>query len=226
MKNILIIEDEKNVLDIMEAYLVKEGYNVMKATRGEEGLEIFKRLDFQLIILDLMLPGISGEEVCREIRKISNAHIFILTAKSSLEDRVEGFNIGADEYLIKPFSPREIVARVNAVFRRINKAYENQLIFDSGNLIIDNDRKAVEVRGNRVDLTPNEFNILYELAINKGVVLSREKLIEKVFGMDFDGFDRTIDVHIKNLRKKIEENSREPKYVITVYKTGYKFGGA
>ncbi|MDT8716008.1 response regulator transcription factor [Clostridium sp. 19966] len=226
MKNILIIEDEKNVLDIMEAYLVKEGYNVMKATRGEEGLEIFKRLDFQLIILDLMLPGISGEEVCREIRKISNAHIFILTAKSSLEDRVEGFNIGADEYLIKPFSPREIVARVNAVFRRINKAYENQLIFDSGNLIIDNDRKVVEVRGNRVDLTPNEFNILYELAINKGVVLSREKLIEKVFGMDFDGFDRTIDVHIKNLRKKIEENSKEPKYVITVYKTGYKFGGA
>ena len=226
MNNILIIEDEESVAEVMKAYLEKEGYRVKHTTRGLQGLELFKSGSFKLIILDLMLPDISGEEVCKRIREISDVHIFMLTAKGALEDRIEGFQIGADEYLVKPFSPRELTARVNALFRRISANHtSSDLSFDQGNLVINYDQRIVKVNGQEVPFTPNEFNILYELAVNKGKVLSREWLIDKVFGMDFDGYDRTIDVHIKNIRKKIEKDTKNPKYIITVTKAGYKFGG-
>lgn len=226
MNNILIIEDEERVSEVLKAYLEKEGYKVYCTTSGLKGIEIAKSVDMELIILDLMLPDISGEEVCKIIRKGSDVHVFMLTAKGALEDRIEGLNIGADEYLVKPFSPRELTARVNALFRRLGtETKASSLIFDDGRLLVDYDKRVVKANQEEIPFTPNEFDILYALIINKGNVLSREQLIDKVFGLDFDGYDRTIDVYIKNIRKKIEEDTRNPKYIITVTKVGYKFGG-
>ncbi|MCM0650492.1 response regulator transcription factor [Clostridium swellfunianum] len=224
MNNILVIEDEVNVSEVIKAYLEKEGYRVYLSNNGLKGLELFNTIDFKLVILDLMLPGISGEEVCRAIREKSQVHIFMLTAKGALEDKIEGLNIGADEYLVKPFSPRELTARVNALFRRINTAEVPELIFDEGRLIIDSDKREVKLEGEDISLTPNEFDILHVLASNRGKVFTREQLIEKTMGYDFEGFDRTIDVHVKNLRKKLKEDRKQPKYIITVFGIGYKFG--
>lgn len=227
MSKILVIEDEVSVLEAIEAYLKKDGYEVKCATRGYKGLELFDAETFDLVILDLMLPDISGEEICAKIREKSSAYVFMLTAKSSLDERIKGLEIGADEYLVKPFSPRELMARVNALFRRLNEpvANPNSLEYDNGNLIIDKERREVIVRGEEIQLTPIEFDILELLSSNQGVVMSRELLIERVLGVDFDGVDRTIDVHIKNIRKKIEEDTKNPKYILTVFKLGYKFGG-
>lgn len=226
MNNILIIEDEEKVSEVLKAYLVKEGYNVYTTAKGHEGIEIFNRMNINLVILDLMLPDINGEEVCKIIRKASDVHIFMLTAKGDLDERIEGLNMGADEYLIKPFSPRELTARVNALFRRLNINDDStNFIYKDGRLSIDYDKRVVKVNGIDVPFTPSEFDILYTLVINKGRVLSREQLIDKLYGMDFDVYDRTVDVHIKNIRKKIEEDTKNPKYIITVMKVGYKFGG-
>lgn len=223
--NILVIEDEKSVSEVIKGYLEREGYNVYLAERGIMGLEIFKEKDIKLVILDLMLPDISGEEICKIIRETSEVYIFILTAKGTLQEKIEGLNIGADEYLVKPFSPRELTARVKALFRRLKREKAEKPIFDDGKLLIDYDKRIVKVKGEEVSFTPNEFDILYTLVLNKGNVLSREQLIDKVFGADFDGYDRTVDVHIKNIRKKIEKDTKNPKYIITVMKVGYKFGG-
>lgn len=225
MNNILIIEDEKEVAQIIKAYLEREGYKVFTTDKGLEGIELFNKVDFKLVILDLMLPDIDGEEICKAIRKVSDdIYIFMLTAKVALSDRIEGLNIGADEYLTKPLSPRELTARVNALFRRVSTVIPQSLLFDNGKLEIDKNSRTVKVKGEIVILTPNEFDILYVLAKNKNCVLTREQLIEKVFGLDFDGSDRTIDVHIKNIRKKIEEDTKYPRYIVTVTKLGYKFG--
>lgn len=224
MNKILIIEDEKSVADVLKAYLEKEGYGVFTTENGLEGIEIFRKEKIDLVILDLMLPDIDGEEVCKVLRRISDVYIFMLTAKSTLSDKIEGLNIGADEYLTKPLSPRELTARVNALFRRVGGNKENILSFDNNKLIIDVDKRLVKLNGEEVNLTPNEFDILYALASSKGKVFSREAIIEKVFGIDFDGSDRSVDVHIKNLRKKIEEDTRSPRYIVTVTKIGYKFG--
>ena len=227
MNKILIIEDEPSVLEAISAYLRKEGYEVYTAERGYKGLEYTEDIAFDLIILDLMLPDISGEEICKRIRAKSNTYIFMLTAKSSLEERIRGLDLGADEYLVKPFSPREIVARVNALFRRIKDIPENKKVvtFNGGELVIDNDKREVRLRGDEIALTPIEFDILTLLSENPGIVLSRETLIDRVLGPDFEGVDRTIDVHIKNIRKKIELDTKNPSYIITVFKLGYKFGG-
>lgn len=225
MNNILIIEDEKSVAEVLKAYLEKEGYGVYTTESGLNGIELFRKEKIDLVILDLMLPDIEGEEVCKILRRISDVYIFMLTAKSTLSDKIEGLNIGADEYLTKPLSPRELTARVNALFRRVSGKKDNVLSFDNGKLIIDDDKKEVKLNGEEISLTPNEFDILHTLALNQGKVFSREAIIERVFGIDFDGSDRIVDVHIKNLRKKIEEDSRSPKYIVTVTKVGYKFGG-
>ncbi|WP_462412183.1 response regulator transcription factor [Neobacillus sp. Marseille-QA0830] len=226
MNSILLIEDEQSVSEVIKAYLVKEGYQVYCALNGMNGINIFRTQPIDLVILDLMLPDISGEEICRIIRQTSDVHIFMLTAKGSLNDRIEGLTIGADEYLIKPLSPRELTARVNALFRRLNGGFHSTgILFDDGNLVIDGEKRAIKVHGDTISFTPNEFDILSALVYNKGNVLSREQLIDKIYGEDFAGFDRTIDVHIKNIRKKIEEDTKNPKYVLTVTKAGYKFGG-
>ena len=224
MNNILIIEDEKSVSEILKAYLEKEGYGVYCTENGLDGIEIFRKEKIDLVILDLMLPDIDGEEVCKILRRISDVYIFMLTAKSTLSDKIEGLNIGADEYLTKPLSPRELTARVNALFRRVDGGKDNILSIDDGKLIIYIDKRMVKLNKEEVNLTPNEFDILYALASNRGKVFTREAIIERVFGIDFDGSDRIVDVHIKNLRKKIEEDSKAPGYIITVTKVGYKFG--
>ena len=193
--------------------------------RSLDGIKLFDKIQFSLVILDLMLPDISGEEVCGILRGISEVNIFMLTAKSTLEDRIQGLNLGADEYLVKPFSPRELTARVNALFRRINMNKFETKVYNNGDLEINYDKRIVKVRGLEISLTPNEFDIVHILSANKGKVFTREKLIERIMGIDFQGFDRTIDVHIKNIRKKIEVDSRNPKYIITVNRIGYKFGG-
>jgi DNA-binding response OmpR family regulator len=224
--NILIIEDEEKVSEILKAYLEKAGYSVYCTTTGMGGIKIFEKIEFNLVILDLMLPDISGEEVCSVLRKMSEVHIFMLTAKSSLEDRIEGLNLGADEYLVKPFSPRELTARVNALFRRLNTNKGEKKIYNNGDFEINYDERIVKVLGKEISLTPNEFDIVHILSSNKGIVFTRDQLIERIMGIDFQGFDRTIDVHIKNIRKKIEEDSRNPKYIVTVTRIGYKFDGA
>lgn len=225
MDNILIIEDEEKVSEILKAYLEKEGYGVYCTTKGMDGIKFFEEKKFGLVILDLMLPDISGEEVCGVLRKISEVHIFMLTAKSSLEDRIEGLNLGADEYLVKPFSPRELTARVNALFRRLNINKEKTKIYSNGELEINYDKRIVKKHGIEISLTPNEFDIVHILSFNQGKIFTRDQLIERIMGIDFQGFDRTIDVHIKNIRKKIEDDSRNPKYIVTVNRIGYKFGG-
>lgn len=224
MNSILIIEDEKSVSDVIKAYLEKEGYLVYSTENGLDGIELFRKERIDLVILDLMLPDIDGEEVCKILRKISDVYIFMLTAKSTLSDKIEGLNIGADEYLTKPLSPRELTARVNALFRRFEEKKENILSFDNNKLVINIDKRSVKLNGEEVNLTPNEFDILYVLASNKGKVFTREAIIERSFGIDFDGSDRIVDVHIKNLRKKIEEDTKSPRYIVTVTKIGYKFG--
>ncbi|HEY5576350.1 MAG TPA: response regulator transcription factor [Clostridiaceae bacterium] len=223
-RNILIIEDEDKVSEVIKAYLQKEGFDVVTASSGLEGIGLFKKNNFQLVILDLMLPDIDGEEVCRILRNMSDVYIFMLTAKVALEDKIEGLNLGADEYLTKPLSPRELTARVNALFRRIGTKEEN-LIFIDSYLSVDNEARVARVSGKEISLTPNEFDILIALIRNRGRVLSREQLIDIVFGIDFEGSDRTVDVHIKNIRKKIEQDTKNPLYIVTVTKSGYKFGG-
>lgn len=223
MNRILLIEDETLVSDVIKKYLEKEGYEVYVTDNGSEALNLFRSLNPAMIILDLMLPDMDGEDICKEIRKESDVYIIMLTAKSSLEEKIEGLGIGADDYLIKPLSPRELVARVNAVFRRLGKEDEDVIIINDGEIVINNEERQVYKKGEAIDLTPNEFDILYTLAKNKGKVFSREMLIEIVFGMDFEGYDRTVDTHIKNIRKKIEEDSKNPKYIHTVVKVGYKF---
>ncbi|MBU3144718.1 response regulator transcription factor [Clostridium sp. CF012] len=224
MNNILIIEDEEKISEILKAYLENAGYIVYCTTKGMEGIKLFEKIEFSLVILDLMLPDISGEEVCSVLRKISEVHIFMLTAKSTLVDRIEGLNLGADEYLVKPFSPRELTARVNSLFRRLNANECETKIYNNGDLEINYEKRTVKARGEEIYLTPNEFDIVHILSSNEGKIFTREKLIERIMGIDFQGFDRTIDVHIKNIRKKIEEDTRNPKYILTVTKIGYKFG--
>ncbi|WML40530.1 response regulator transcription factor [Neobacillus sp. OS1-2] len=226
MNQILLVEDEQSVLGVIKAYLEKAGYLVRSADTGLKGIDLFMAERFDLVILDLMLPDISGEEVCKIVRQTSDVHIFMLTAKGSLNDRIEGLRIGADEYLIKPFSPRELIARVNALFRRLNgRVHSSSVIFDDGNLLIDCSKRTIKVSGAEKSFTPNEFDILRTLVANKGKVLSRDQLIDTLYGEEFNGFDRTIDVHIKNIRKKIEKDTKNPKYIVTVLKAGYKFGG-
>jgi len=187
MNNILIIEDEKSVSEILKAYLEKEGYGVYSTENGLDGIEIFRKEKIDLVILDLMLPDIDGEEVCRILRRISDVYIFMLTAKGTLSDKIEGLNIGADEYLTKPLSPRELTARVNALFRRVGGVKDNVLSIDDDKLIIDIDKRLFKLNKEEVNLTPNEFDILYALASNRGKVFTREAIIERVFGIDFDG---------------------------------------
>lgn len=228
IKTILIVDDEKKILDIVEAYLKKEGFNVFTAMDGEMGFEIFKDNIIHLVVLDLMLPKLSGEEVCERIRAISDIPIIMLTAKTDVEDRIQGLSIGADDYLTKPFSARELVSRVNALLRRSYRGESplaDHIILNGRDLEIDIKKFEVKKKGELVNLTPNEFKILKVLLTNPGQVFTREQLLQNAFGMDFEGFDRTIDTHIKNIRQKIEDNPKKPIYINSIYGVGYKFGG-
>lgn len=227
-RKILVVEDEKNILEVIEAYLLKEGFRVITAEDGEMALELFKTEKIHLIVLDLMLPKLSGEEVCTTIRATSDIPIIMLTAKVDEDDKIEGLTIGADDYITKPFSPRELVSRVKALLRRSyrdSNPLAEKLVFNDGDLEVDIDKMIVRKKRENIYLTSNEFKILSSLLTRPGQVFSREQLIELAFGYDYDGFDRTIDTHIKNIRQKIEDNPKSPNYIITVYGVGYKFGG-
>ncbi|WP_353093485.1 response regulator transcription factor [Tissierella praeacuta] len=224
--NILLVEDEKNISDVINAYLSREKFKVFLAYDGEAALNLFSNNDIHLIILDLMIPKISGEEVCKRVRSISDVPIIMLTAKTHEDDRIEGLSIGADDYVLKPFSPRELISRVKALLRR---AYPNsrpsaeKLSFNNGDLEIEVDKMIVKKNSENINLTTNEFKILLALISNINHVLSRDQLIELSLGFGYEGFDRTIDTHIKNIRQKIENTPRFPEYIHTVYGAGYKF---
>lgn len=224
--NILVVEDEKNISDVIVAYLEKENFNVFISFDGENAIELFNKENIHLVILDLMIPKLSGEEVCKKIRETSNLPIIMLTAKTEEEDKISGLSIGADDYVSKPFSPKELISRVNAILRRTysyNTSQANLLVFNNNDLEIQESSMKVKKAGEEIDLTSNEFKILFVLASNPDQVLSREQLIEASFGHEYEGFDRTIDTHIKNIRHKIENNSKSPKYIQTVYGVGYRF---
>lgn len=223
-ETIIVVEDEGKIADIVKAYLLREGYGVRLAATGTEALEAIGE-PFDAVILDLMLPDMQGEELCRVIRERSEAPIIMLTAKSGEEDRIRGLGIGADDYVVKPFSPRELVARVKAQLRRAGRTKRRTMNFNGGSLRIDLETREVQRGGVPVILTPTEFKILQALAERPGRIFSREQLITIVSGYDFDGSDRTVDAHVKNLRHKIEADSRDPEYIRTVYGTGYKFTG-
>jgi DNA-binding response OmpR family regulator len=220
---ILVVEDEVKIAEIVKAYLEKEGFIVTVASTGQDAISLLKK-GFDLIILDLMLPDIEGEDICRTIRKDSDIPIIMLTAKSEEEDRIRGLGIGADDYVVKPFSPRELVARVKALLRRI-KGSKDVLSFNKGDLTIDSSSFEVKKKGTPVVLTPTEFKLLQCLAKHPGQVFTRLQLVNVILGYDFEGYDRTIDAHIKNIRHKIEDNQKNPEYLKTVYGVGYKFIG-
>ena len=225
---ILVVDDEQKVLNVIEAYLIKEGFEVLTSMDGEDALNIFKNESLHLIILDLMLPKISGEEVCNKIRATSSVPIIMLTAKIEEDSKIEGLAIGADDYITKPFSNRELVSRVKALIRRTyrdNNPLAELLIINNGDLEINIEKKIIKKQGESITLTTNEFKILIALLTNPGQIFSREQLVNKAFGIDYYGFDRTIDTHIKNLRQKIEADSKKPRYIISVYGMGYKFQG-
>ncbi len=228
MNKILVIEDDKKIANILKVYLEDGGFKVIHADKGGEGLDLFLKESPSIVILDLMLPDKKGEELLQEIKEINDTPVILLTAKSAPEERVAGFALGADDYVTKPFNPRELVFRVRAILKRLKKITESPneiLSFNNGTLIIDGNRFEVRKNGEIINLTPTEFKILFTLAVTPEKVFSREELIEKALGYDFDGMDRSIDVHIKNIRHKIENDPKNPELILTVYKVGYKFIG-
>ncbi|MEN8262539.1 MAG: response regulator transcription factor [Nitrospirota bacterium] len=220
---VLVVEDESKIADIVKAYLEKERYNVTVADTGQKAITALKD-GFDLIILDLMLPDMDGEDICQTIRNDSEVPIIMLTAKSEEEERIKGLGIGADDYVVKPFSPRELVARVKALLRR-SKGTREVISFNKGDLVIDSSRFEVSKKGSVVVLTPTEFKLLQCFAERPGQVFTRLQLVNVILGYDFEGYDRTIDAHIKNIRHKVEDNQRTPSYLKTVYGVGYKFIG-
>ncbi len=229
MAKILVIEDELKIQQIIRAYLEKEGFDILLASNGAEGLELTKREKPDLIVLDLMLPLVPGEQILTTVRQTSEIPVIILSAKGSEDERIFGLNIGADDYLVKPFSPRELVARVNAHLRRLktttSATQATVFSFNRQKLQLNPAKHEVYLDNKIINLTPTEFKILLLLAQTPGQVFNRSQLVEQVQGYNYSGFDRTIDSHIKNLRQKIEPNPEEPIFILTVFGLGYKFGG-
>lgn len=228
VKKVLVVDDEPMLLEAVEAYLRKSGYQVFSASDGNEAMQQFYTVKPDMVLLDLMLPCLSGEEVCKAIRRESRIPIIMLTAKVQEEDKISGLNLGADDYITKPFSPRELVARVNSLFRRCGHGIMplfTEMSWNDNDLIVNFDSYTIKKNNVSVNLTPNEFKLFSALAKYPQKTFTREELIEIAFGKDFDGYDRTIDSHIKNLRSKIESDNTIPRYILTVRGVGYKFGG-
>jgi DNA-binding response OmpR family regulator len=225
---ILVIDDEVKITEVVKSYLENSGYTAACAYNGKQAISLFEKLSPILIILDLMLPDMTGEDLCRAIRKKSRVPIIMLTAKVEDADIVNGLGIGADDYLTKPFSPKQLVARVEAVLRRVSSEaipLASEFSFNDGNLVIDGLRHEVRKNGQQVALTPNEYKILMTMTKYPSKVFTREELIAFALSDDYDGFDRVIDTHIKNIRQKLGDDGRSPHYILTVHGTGYKFGG-
>jgi len=223
---ILIVEDELKLVEILKANFEHQGFNVVSTHDGISAVELAKELSISLVLLDLMIPKLSGEQVCQTIRQFSRVPIIMLTARSTEENIIEGLKLGADDYITKPFSLKELNARVETVLRRSETSVLPlfQTMKFEGGLEIDLNKKSASKHNLLIHLTPNEFKILSVLIHHPNRVFTREELVEFAFGSDFDGYDRTIDTHIKNLRIKIEDNPKEPIYIKTVFGLGYRFG--
>jgi DNA-binding response OmpR family regulator len=226
MAVVLVVDDEVRIRDLVRRYLEHEGHHVLTAGSGAEALDIAGHTAVDLIVLDLRLPDITGEEVAAEIRRTSDVPILMLTAKVDERDRIHGLEVGADDYVTKPFSPRELVLRVGAILRRgrSSTAEAPAESFGGGSLIIDESTRRVTVNGELVELTPTEWGVLLALASQPGRVCSRYELINRVRGYEFDGYERTVDSHVKNLRRKIEPDPTQPTIVQTVTGVGYRLG--
>lgn len=222
MKKILVVDDEKRIVEIVKAYLEKEGFQVLVAFDGRSAIEIAKKQHPDLVILDLMLPELSGWDVCRALRKESDVPIIMLTAKDESTDKIVGLEMGADDYVTKPFDPKELVSRTRAVLRRTEKKVVPETVINIADLNIDIDKRLVTRAGKPVELTPIEFELLKVMAEYPGRVFSRMQLLDRVQGDAYEGYERTIDSHIKNLRRKIEPDPAHPRYIATVYGIGYK----
>lgn len=223
---VLVVDDDQKAVNIIKLYLEKNHYHVLTAYDGSTAVEIAREQLPDLIVLDIMLPGMDGLEVCYQLRERSDVPIIMLTARTTVEDKLIGLKLGADDYMSKPFSPRELVARVEVVLRRTTRGGEKPLgQIECSGLRIDFESHEVYLHNTFIPLTPKEFQLLEILSRHAGRAFSRSELIERVFGYTYNGTDRTIDVHIRNLRKKIEPNPSEPTYVQTVFGLGYKFAG-
>lgn len=228
MKKVLVVEDEIKIIEVVKSFLESKGFLVLYALNGKQALELFDKDNFSLVILDLMLPEISGEEVCTIIRKQSKVPIIMLTAKANESDLLQGLGNGADDYITKPFSLKALYARIEAVLRRSENDMYTSMIkksFYQDDLTIDFESRIIRKKSEEVRLTPNEYRILTTLVRYPNKVFTRDELIASAFGNDFEGYDRTIDSHIKNIRHKIETDPKNPVYVKTIHGIGYKFGG-
>lgn len=224
---VLIVEDDLKIARIVRAYLEGADFRVVQATTGREAMKLAEAELPLAVILDLGLPDISGEELCQDLKALGDMPIIMLTAKSSEEERITGFALGADDYVVKPASPRELVYRLKAVLKRYDggDAGETQLSFNQGALVLNNRRHEVILNGQTANVTPTEFKLLFTLAASAGRTYSRDELVTKALGYQFEGYERSIDAHIKNLRQKIELDSRRPEFIKTVYGVGYMFCG-
>lgn len=227
-KNILIVDDEPKILEVVSSFLENKGYSTFTAENGQQALKVFEQENIALVVLDLMMPGISGEEVCLAIRKQSRVPIIMLTAKADEDNLLQGLRLGADDYIRKPFSLKELHARIETVLRRSGDDLTPLTVKNSwndGDLCVDFEKNIIKRKEKIVSLTPNELKILSALIKYPGKVFTRSELIEIALGSDFDGYDRAIDSHVKNLRQKLEDDPRSPVYVLTIHGVGYKFGG-
>jgi DNA-binding response OmpR family regulator len=223
-KKILVVDDEPQIMRVLKGYLEAAGFQVISAYDGAEALAAFRHTAPDLIVLDLMLPQVDGLDVARAIRRESDVPIIMLTARVDEADRLIGLELGADDYVAKPFSPREVVARVRAVLRRAGGGPEPAgRVLSAGDIALDVDKRQASVAGRAVELTPTEFDLLAALMESPGRVFSRMQLLDKLQGYAYEGYERTIDVHVKNLRQKIEADPKRPVYILTVYGLGYKF---
>lgn len=223
LTEILVVDDEQKIIQITSDYLEAAGYAVLAADDGISALRIVDESQPDLIILDLGLPGMDGLDVCRELRKISDLPIIILTARGEESDKLVGLELGADDYITKPFSPKELVARVRAVLRRMEKSTSDEEIFRVGKVWFDVLKMRLTIDDTAIELTPTEFELLLTLARQPGRIFTRSQLLDAIHGVAFESYERAIDAHIKNIRRKIEPDPRQPKYVLTVYGVGYKF---
>lgn len=223
MTEILVVDDEQKIIQITRDYLEAAGYAVLTADDGISALRVVDESQPDLVILDLGLPGMDGLDVCRELRKKSDVPIIILTARGEESDKLVGLELGADDYITKPHSPKELVARVRAVLRRMEKSSSDEEIFQVGKVRFDVPKMRLTIEETAIDLTPTEFALLLTLARQPGRIFTRSQLLDAIHGVAFDSYERAIDAHIKNIRRKIEPDPREPMFVLTVYGVGYKF---
>lgn len=224
MAKVLIIEDEQELSQILKAYLERAGYGVLIAERGDQGIHLWQENHPDMVLLDLNLPGMDGIDIARQIRQADDTPIIMVTARVDEVDRLLGLELGADDYITKPFSPREVVARVRAVLRRVDKAPSTQPeLIKHADLVIDPEAYSVIKSGRKLELTPTEFSLLFTMAQHPGRVFSRLQLLEASQGVAYEGYERSIDAHIKNLRAKLGDDSRDPRYIETVFGIGYRF---